>query len=327
VPGARPVVAAVAVAESRATDAAPPVAEAMRQSACPPGADRTRNLSINDGRGVRRIEWADSRCEVEVRIEGEVTFNEDFTGFATISRGGLVRIREQGVGVDRLLEIRPSSGGSLDYAYRLSGNEAAFDAEAQAWLRGFVPELLRTSGLAADQRAAWLLRTQGPDGLFEEIGRLRSDRTQRLYLSAYLSAGPHDGAELSRAVRTAGAELGSDRELGRFLSDLSARDLGIAEVRSAFLEATSTLESDRELGQVLEGLMEGQELSQNEMQLVLEASLGIGSDRELSGVLMRVIEQGPLAEALRDPFMRALETIESDREYSRVATALLQSGV
>jgi hypothetical protein len=306
----------------------PPIAVPPRPGGvqCPPGAARTRNVSINDGRGVRRAEWADSDCAIEVRIEGDVEFNEDFTGFASIAPGGLVRISERGSGTDRLLEIRPGAAGGLAYRYLVSGREAPFDAEARAWLEALIPEFLRNSSIAATERAVWLLRTQGVDGLLAEIPLLRGDRAQRVYLEAFLDAGPHSPQTLVRALDLAGAELSSDRELRLVLERIATRDLESARVRQSFLQTTTTLESDRELGSVLVNLMERESLSPSEVELVLESAGSIGSDRELAGVLLRVIEESRLEGVLRDRFMSAMETLESDRQYGRVASALLRAG-
>jgi hypothetical protein len=203
------------------------------------------------------VEWADASCEVEVVIEGDVRFNEDFTDFAAITPGGGVRISERGGGVDRLLEIRPGSGGALSYSWRVSGRELPFDVEARAWLRGFVPELLRTSGIAAEERVAWLVRTEGPEGLLREIPLMRSDRAQRLYLEAWLGAGPHDPPDVARALEVAGAQLKSDRELAAVL--LRVIDAGPVEgsLRDEFMSALGTIESDREYGRVASALLRG----------------------------------------------------------------------
>lgn len=314
----------IAQRQARARPAAAPVPPAGMQ--CPPGEARTRSLSIDDGRGVRRAEWADAECSIEIRIEGDVEFNEDFTGFASISPGGLVRITERGDGVDRLLEIRPGAAGELAYRYRLSGRDAPFDDDARAWLRALVPEFLRSSGIAAAERAQWLLRTQGVDGLLAEVTRLRGDRAQRLYLDALLEAGPHPSGTLVRALDVAGSELKSDRELRLLLERIETRDLESPQVRRSFLRATTTIESDRELASVLVGLMEREPLSTSEVELVLESAESIGSDRELAGVLLRVLEESPVEGPLRDRFMSAMETLDSDREYGRVASALLRAG-
>jgi hypothetical protein len=291
--------------------------------ACPPGEDRTRTMFMEDGE-VARVEWSDASCEVEVLIEGAVTFDADFAEFATISRGGRVRITERGGGVERQLEIRPGPGGELRYTWRVSGREAPFDAEARAWLQSFVPELLRTSGIAAEQRVAWLVRTQGSEGLFREIPLLRSDRPQRKYLAAWFGMGAHPAAEVARAVEIAGAQLASDRELAAVLSMVGPSALADGSVRRAFLGATATIESDREIAGLLMELMDREALSGPELELVLASSHTIHSDRELAAVLLRVIDEAPIEGSLRDPFMEALGTIESDREYGTVASALFR---
>jgi hypothetical protein len=261
---------------------------------------------------------------VEVRIEGDVQFNEDFTDFAAITPGGSVRISERGGSVDRLLEIRSGSGGALSYSWRVSGREVPFDAEARSWLRGFVPELLRTSGIAAEQRMAWLLRTQGPEGLWREIPLMRGDRAQRLYLAAWLRAGPHDPSDVARALDVAGAQLGSDREMASVLRLIGRRELAEGSVRRAYLGAASSIQSDREMAGVLTALLERETLTGPELELVLDSSHSISSDRELASVLLLVIDEGPVEGSLRDRFMTTLGTIESDREYGRVASALLR---
>lgn len=311
---------------SRGSDGGTVTASGPGSVACPPTEPRTRSASIDNGNGVRRVEWSDASCSVAVWMEGDVGFNEDFTAFASVSPGGFVRITESGGDVDRRLEIRPGAGGALQYAYRLSGGEAAFDAAAQSWLRGLILEMLRTSGIAAPQRAAWLYRTQGADGVLEEVTRVRSDRAQRLYLEALLTRARNDPAVVSRALRVAGAELKSDRELADLLGSVSSDQLSNASIRGAYLEATGTIESDRSLGDVLVGLMDRESLSADDLQFLLETALSIESDREMADLLERVMEEHAIEGVIRDPFMRAMGTIESDREYSRVAAELLRSG-
>ncbi|HEV8150907.1 MAG TPA: M56 family metallopeptidase, partial [Gemmatimonadales bacterium] len=235
-----------------AGDAAVPQRMAAAEPACEQGnsSHSSQNWSDN-GKKTWRVSWTGDNCSVDLRADGDVKFNADFSDVTSITPGGYLEISVRMGGNLRRLEIR-SEGGALRRTYSINGTVSPYDDAARAWLAGFLIELDRHTAFAVDARVPALLQQGGASAVLDEIDKMSSDYVRGVYYRKLLISAKLSPSEVRRVAKSAGTSMSSDYELGRVLSALAEQySLEDAEVRTAFIDAAGTLESDYERAQLL----------------------------------------------------------------------------
>jgi hypothetical protein len=309
------------------TRAARPVVAALPAAAvdtlgCEGGTSPRRHSSVhvNDGTAVH---LTIGRCDVVFTAEGRFTFNEDFTDIATLSRGGEVVVELDDGRTLRRLVIRPGDGDSLERGYTVDREIRPFDAAAREWLTATLTLMFRSSGLAAQERAQWILDHRGINGLVDEIALLQGDYTRRQYYDVALASGKLDDAAVERLVLQAGQEISSDYELAELLIHVARGRPLTAGMQTGFVKAAGTIQSDYERRRVLDAALERKDLSTDGAAAMLEAAGDINSDYELAELLIGMQRVRPMDDAVREAFFAAANTLQSDYEHRRVLTAVI----
>lgn len=285
----------------------------------------TRRTSVSRNDASYSLEWEANDCAVEVRIRGEVRFNSDFTAVASISPGGSMRLVEEAGSTERRLDIGPGPEG-LEYAWRVDGREAPFDAAANDWLSAMLLQLFRSAGYAADERSIWFLRRHGVPGLLQEIDQLRSDHTRRVYYHAALEQGDLDATGAAQLIERAAGQIRSDHELSRLLLAAGERFEFNDAMRDAFLAASRTVQSDHERGRVLSAVLQRGTLDAMTTASLITSAAELRSDHEKAQLLTNLATRYTLEPAIRSDFLRTAATIRSDHHKSRVLSELIAQG-
>lgn len=284
----------------------------------------SRQTSMSRRDDDMRYVWsARGGCEIEIRTRGEVTFTPDFTDVAGLGRGGSMRVTEVNGSMRRQLEIRPGAGG-LEYEWSVDNDARPYDAPAQAWLRSILLQFFRSTGYAAAERSAYILRERGVDGLLQEITHLSGDYARRQYYQAALETGRLTGPQVALLLERAGEEISSDHELTQVLMTAAAKYPLEAELRSSYLRATRTIESDHEKRRALSAVLDRSALTADEVALLLEATATIQSDHEAATLLVAVADSEVSSAVTQLAYVRAAAHIDSDYEQRRTLHRLLE---
>ena len=286
-----------------------------------PRSRERHSVHVDDGVAVTTTV---GRCWLRFVAERTVAFTEDFTDVARIASGGHVELETDNGEVRRRLEIVPR-GGALERRYTVNGTAHPYDSDARRWVAGALTLMFRSSGIAADERAAWILARQGPAGLLAELAELHGDYTRRLYAQYALARGKLDAAAQARLLQWAGKSIDSDYELAELLIT-AARGPLAPPAQTAFVAAAGTLGSDYERGRVLSTALARADLDARSAAAVLEAAQGIESDYELAQLLTQWQRGRTLDESLRPAFFRAAGSLQSDYERRRVLSAVVGRG-
>src|SRR5438105_817497 len=103
----------------------------------PCSATRThQNIHTSDNSGFTKwtASWSGDNCSVDLRAEGQITFNPETTRLRSISPGGYFDLMlREGTSLRRIM-IQPTADGSLKYEFSVNNQAQPFDASAQAWL-------------------------------------------------------------------------------------------------------------------------------------------------------------------------------------------------
>lgn len=213
--------------------------------------------SIHGRDGDYQIEIEVGRCKIEIEMRGEIEFLPDETGVERLGRGAYLEIDER-IGRDRRrIEITPGPDGRPEHAWFVDREERPFDAEGRRWLRDALPLIFRATGIDAPARVGRILERSGVAGVLAEVPLLLGDHVQRIYLQELLEQAAPAPGDLERALRLAGAEIGSDYELAELLVQLAGAARVGEALRPAFMEALETVGSRHERERVLAALGSG----------------------------------------------------------------------
>lgn len=86
--------------------------------------------------------WTDDRMELRAAMQGRVKFSSDGRTIRSIAKGGWLAVKEQHDDVWKELDVRPTNGPLLDYAYYVDGKPAEYDENARRWLADVLPEIV-----------------------------------------------------------------------------------------------------------------------------------------------------------------------------------------
>jgi hypothetical protein len=264
---------------------------------------------------------SDDGVKVEVRVEGEVEFTDDYADVKSISQDGLFVATDERGGETRKLRVTPNVDGTLRRSYSVDGHSREFDADARAWLSRVLADAARDGGLDAQVRARRILRERGAKGLLEEVRLLRNDYARRVYLETLIKEGNPDGALLENILRQASAQISSDYESARLLIEFAKLYLGKNRMIAPFFEAAGKITSDFERVRVLSAVLKNNP-NREVLAGMLESARSISSDYEKARFLLDAMPLYLSDASLRSPYLDAISSISSDYERGRVLTVV-----
>jgi len=291
--------------------------------------DKTSNsTSINDD-GHRRS-WhmtiSGNGCSVDLRAEGQLTFNSNASGLESIDRGGFLEVNERVNGATRRLDVEPQSDNTLKYTYSVNGSQQPYEPEGRAWFASLLLGLDRRNGFAAAVRVPALLRTGGPNSVLDEIAKMTGDYARARYYVVLLREARLDGNTLNRVLQQAGSQIRSDYELARILVSVANQyDLADERSQTAFVQAIAHVRSDYERARVLVSLFNREHVSSPAVSIALSEVSNIKSDYERARVLTALAQHKLLDAKTQEAYFQAISTMSSDYERARAYVAGLSA--
>lgn len=276
----------------------------------------------------RRSNWiwnnSDDGRKIEVRVEGKVEFNDDYSDVSAIPDNGALRIHDsRGPRTFRLM-ITQGSAGDLRRDYSVDGQPRSFDPEGRAWLRAVLLQAVREGGLDARNRVERILKQRGTRGLIEEITYLKGDYVRRIYFEALLQAPGVSNQELKSALRNASNSISGDYERAQLLLQVAKVFLVHNELAPDYLEAVSKIKSSYEHARVLSGALMRDELSKEALAAIAQSAAKIELDNEKAGLLIKAAERYQGSLSLRMEWLHAVRTIGSAYEQHRALSGALK---
>ncbi len=258
----------------------------------------------------------------EMRIRADVHFNDSETDVSSISTGGSFSYEESYGFASRRYEVTSPSSGQITRRYLVDGREKIFDADAQAWLRAALPDLIRESGIDAPERVRRILKQGGAPAVLAEIGKIHSDGTKKRYILELVPIGNLNTDQFQSLLRIVRG-VNSDGEKAALLIFLAPNVLK-DNLRDYAFEALKTIHSDGEKRRVLTKFIQ-YDASRGTLTLAARLSADINSDGEKAAVLLELAAHLRNNNELSRPFFRSAESIHSDGERARVLTAVMAS--
>ena len=266
---------------------------------------------------------ADGR-RIEVKVENQVDFNEDYSDVAAIPGDGALRIYDSRGPRTFRLAITRGPAGDLHRDYYVDDQSHAFDAAGRDWLRATLLQAAREGGLDASNRVVRILKQRGTRGLMDEIAYLKGDYVRELYFAALLTTTGVSTPDLKSALRNAASTIRGDYEKAQLLLQVANVFLVSRDLLPDYFAATAKIGTAYEHGRVLSGALKRNDLSKEALSAIAQSAARIDSDYEKANLLIKGAERYQGSLSLRMDWLHAVRTIGSDYEHHRVLSGALK---
>jgi hypothetical protein len=274
------------------------------------GFDSFRYLSLEE----------DGVCR-EATLVGKVTFTDAEDDIASMPITAHAVFRERKGATDRELVIRPSGDGTLSRIYRLNGAAAPYDDDARRWFAGYLPRVIRESGINVRPRVARWRAEGSVDRVLSMIATVHSSGAKRAHYEALLDQGKLSTDDLDHIVRQAGRDLnGSSGDLRAVLQKAAPGVRGGPRTVSALEAAVMAVPSSGDRTAVLQTY--GQTNDRDVLLSVMKMAETIPSSGDKANLLVVLAPRYFQSKepALREAFFRTLATVPSSGDMRNVLT-------
>src|ERR1051325_10193824 len=134
------------------------ISAAMAQSSSSTHSSRNNNgtITINQNNGYQNF---------NVEMRGKMEITDDDKDIKSMSPDGYLEITKTVFGSRRTLVISAQNGGTLKREYYEGRTNVAWEPEGRKWLAEIMPELLRTTTIAAQSRVNRFYKQGGVNGV------------------------------------------------------------------------------------------------------------------------------------------------------------------
>jgi beta-lactamase regulating signal transducer with metallopeptidase domain len=323
---ALPIASAGITVFSAATGLAAPPPQTASLRGCERDLKETSSTSHSDGKSKYwAVKISGPDCKVDMRVDGEVEFNDTFTDVKSLSRGGAFKLDVTEGGVRHELDMQERSG-SLNRVYRVDGRERSFDSDAQNWFAQFLVTLDRRTAVGVDQRLPVLLRQGGVGAVLKETALMPSDYARGRYYEKMMETRQLNDGEKAQVLRQAATMTKSDYYASTLLSQVSKGGYSNNELRTAALAMLDAMDSDYYRSTSVATIVGQGRPTADDMDVLVRTVERIKSDHYKLEVLNRLVG-GQLQPQHRAALTRAARSIESDYYASEFLKTLVKSGV
>jgi len=351
-------------AQAQPTPPSPPSPPAPPAPPAAPKASSESHIHISDSdssgskkRQTTTIRSSDDHHSVEVQIKGEIAFTDSDDDVASLSDGGSASFAETKDGVERRVQYR-SQGGKIERRCFVNDDERPADAAQEAWIKAFLPAVIRDSAIGAEARVKRIYAKGGTGAVLDEVGRIDGDYARGVYLKQLFSTAKLSPAEVTRAIGLIDAidsdyerrnvlaalaaaapldaqqqklviaqaeKIGSDYERAELLTSMVPQLASQPDVREAWLHAAAKLGSDYEHRRTLTALLDNTQLDDKMLGEVITSADSIGSDYERRELLVSALRRVGDSERVAPMYAKAVGGIGSDYERREALLALIRA--
>lgn len=283
-----------------------------------------RAFSVTEEDNKHEITIKRDGSTFNVQINGYITLSDDDRDVVAISDGGYLRISKSAFGSKRRIQIEASRSGQLTKKYFVGWRERDYEPEGRQWLSEVLPEVVRSSGVGAEDRVNRIYERGGMNALASEIGRLESDYVKALYIELAMCK-KLSQSEMNQLVRLIGEELESDHYIAELLIDNRGLFTENPQRLAFYVDACRRIDSDHYLTEVMLAVVESSQVSDEQMTKFLQASQSIQSDHYLATLLIEVLDSRQMNNSNLETVLSISQGIQSDHYITEVMTKALNS--
>ncbi len=258
----------------------------------------------------------------KIEYEGDIEVSDDDKEIVSISRGGFIEIKTSSFGKKRKLVIE-AERGDLNRKYYVGRTEKSFEPEGKSWLAEILPDIIRTTGIAAEARVERFYNRGGATAVLNEINELKGDYSRSAYFRLLLER-DLKSSDLIKLLSSASKNITSDYYLSNILQKNQDKFLQNSETISAYIKATKSIKSDYYMSQVLMNAINSKKITDDQLDELLAISNNIDSDYYLSEVLRKILNNRSLNKSNMNKIMKLSSKIDSDYYKSEVLKEALK---
>ncbi|EDP70649.1 hypothetical protein FBALC1_07818 [Flavobacteriales bacterium ALC-1] len=280
------------------------------------------NYSIKSN-GKSEIQISTNGKNFKIEFEGDITISADDKDITAISDGGFIEITKSSFGSKRRILIESDRSGKLIKKYYVGRKEKSYNSEGKAWLAEILPEVVRTTTIAAESRVNRFYAKGGANAVLNEVRQMDSDYVQSAYLKLLLKKSLNS-SELVSVIETAGKRINSDHYLAGILKSNQSAFLANDETVDAYINASKSLSSDHYATSVLKKVISDKSITDNQMAKLLDISKTINSDHYLSTVLTQIMDKRDLNSQNVSKIIELSKDISSDHYKTQVLKKVIR---
>lgn len=260
----------------------------------------------------------------DLEYRGKIIFNDAETDVKSISPGGFIKFSKRSFGNRRTIILESDAQGVISREYKEGSTKLPFEPEGRKWMASVLPEIIRTTGIGAEERVKKFYKKGGIDAVITEISELPSNYVQSIYYTAALAIPNLSTKDVVLLIEDAGDEVSSSYELSKILIKNSSVISKSEQALAAAIEVASEISSSYEQSKVYKHYLTKTNLSATNKTLVIKAVREISSSYEQSKVLVAVVEDD-LSKENVNLVIDEVAHISSSYEQSKVLQYLVKN--
>ena len=281
------------------------------------------SISVERGKHKYSYKSGSTFSAFSLDYRGKITLTDDESDIKNISPGGYFKVSKTTFGTRRMVKIENKGDKQLVRSYQVGRNKEPYYPDGQKWLADILPDIMRETGLGANQRVARIYKKSGTEGILDEVDLIKSDYVKAKYFAALLEIPGVREGELPGILNAIGDEMNSSYEMGKLLSRYSERFLGNETSARVFFRTATRLSSDYEKSKLLINVLDNKRISAESFKEALNVAGSISSDYESGKVLKSVLDNDNLGVDQLAEVMEIVGDISSDYEKSKVLLSVM----
>lgn len=267
--------------------------------------------------------YSDGFTDFEVQVNGDIHVTDDDTGIKSISPGGYIKIEKKTFGNKRSLNIESNSSGVISYQYYEGRSEVPFEPEGKKWLSEILLDIIRLTGIDAEERTKRIYSKKGIEGVIEEIKLIPSNSVMSLYYDAALKNFDLSDAELVKICISIPSQMSSNSEMGSLFRKYSDKFTRNNTTSISFFTNISRLTSNTERGSILSGITTKIDFTD---PTVTDAYFGgldkMTSNTEIGSILRSLERKQTLDNASYTRLLMSVQKMTSNTEMGSILRSL-----
>lgn len=279
---------------------------------------------VLDGDGNKTHSYKNNTgvTNTELEYRGKIIFTDDETDVKYISPGGFLKFSKRSFGNKRIIILEGESNNGINREYREGSKELPFEPDGRKWMASVLPEIIRTTGIGAEERAKKFYANGGIDALLKEIDMLPTNYVRRIYYDASFKIPALKTNDMEVLVSDAGENITSSYELSQILTNNSEAIGKDDQTVAAAMNVAKDIGSSYEQSKIFKHYLTKVNLNASNKALIINHVREIGSSYEQSRVLQAVIEADLTKENINLVF-NEVEHINSSYEQSKILQLLI----
>ncbi|MGB0524931.1 MAG: hypothetical protein ACPGJS_18305 [Flammeovirgaceae bacterium] len=259
---------------------------------------------------------------MDIQYRGEIRVNDNDTDITSISPGGYLKIKKTIFGNTRSIIIESNSAGELTREYYEGRKKVEFNDEGRKWLADILLEVVRHTGIAANDRVNRIYKQGGTDAVITEIKQIDSSSGKGRYFRELM--GICDQKDFPALGQKIGQYISSNSVRSEIFREYSDKFMATPEGTEAFFQGVDYMTSNSERSNILRHTLRTNKLDNKGMVGLLRVTRRMTSNSERASILREVNEQFPEDESGIEAYFDVISSMTSNSEKGSVLKDLMR---